>query len=156
MCLDTITRTADDMPDACIAYKSVRKQIEGGKLMGYFPHIMSITRKGLGTTDSPSMSWGMPEERGAIPIRFFPYTNYRAGVHAYLDKEHAIQKAIQPVTIEKWFDQPKTYNIMACVMVLLRGPICEGREDTQTVVVYKECTILDEIPLIHWRRYYED
>jgi len=146
MCLDTITKTAYDMPDACIAYKIVLRKNRQGELIGYLPYLMSdpFTYTTPDSAKYPSMGWGISDENHKA-YAVFSNDEYLAGVHAYTDREFAVDytEAINTnVHIDSYW--PRQYYLAVCVKVLLRGPICEGMEYSDKVVVYKECIILNE------------
>ena len=157
MCLYRLTKSIarfDDMPEACIAAKIVRK-MKDEKGVHYLPLYNSgqLFRHGAPYSDYRQLQW--PRIGGGWGMRdpVHSWDNsversdcgayYAAGVHAYASVLGAKQ------TLRAMHDTMDK----VIVRVLLRGPICEGTElidshgptDSVNVVVYKEMTILEEV-----------
>jgi len=87
--------------------------------------------------------WGSCEEI----IHAITNEKYEAGVHAWGSQGAADR------TYRRWEEYYKEAIVggepfgMVKVKVLLRGPICEGEQDGEHVVVYKEMSILEEVPV---------
>jgi len=116
MCLDYITKRADEMPAAAIGYKEVIPTCDGR----FTPFWRGTSRMYAGLKGG----WAVSDEEMSLPYGMYPRT-YQCGVHAYAEK--------------------KRFPYNGTVKVLLRGPICEGEEQRRRVLVYREMTILEEV-----------
>jgi len=131
MCLDTITKSEiSPLQPAMIAWKLVRKIY--GK---YFPAQMLDPFYACGY----ECGWGS-NERKELSVTNEPY---EAGVHAWKYMSSA------DFTYYRWEEYTAHFSHLNVVKVkvLLRGPICEGTQDSEHVVVYKEMSILEEVPI---------
>lgn len=136
MCLDLITKRAEEMPAAAIGYKVVRP-IPGPRYQPlYFP-IKKINTKGDGCLRGGGWAISDLDAEGHYlsgTARDLHGNTYPPGVHAFTgpDDYHLFLSG---------FGQEK----QVMVRVMLRGPICAGRQSGMPVVVYREMTILEEV-----------
>ena len=123
MCLQKIKGFAFSMDDRVIAYKLVKKQ---GDV--YYPEL-SPRAKQAAIGEGWSSDGLIVETYGSSPEA------YEAGVHVFRDFLDACAYK------DTWYGANPAYVI---VEVECHGPICWGTKLGDTVMVYKEITILKE------------
>ncbi len=133
MCLDLITHTVEDLPDAVVAYKAVRAYHSptkrGYPQRGYLPGVRGTDMQ---EPKTPGQGWALRDD--AYWITAGTNQDYLPGVHAYLTPMDAYREA------DARFDP-----LCVVVKVYLRGPIVAGRQNQRPVVVYREMTIIEEL-----------